>query len=97
MPYPTYGSPPDAADCTDLGTLPLTTNTPHDAPDGLAGKPTPDSARIREAVHLMQRKGGAHTAQIKMRAGFATIEVGPDGWRVTTPQLTTTKRKEVEA
>lgn len=82
VPFDRFGSPPDPDDCTDLGNLPMGLNTPHDAPENLAGKPIPDSARIREAVWLMQRKPGPHKARVKLRAGQATIVVGPGGWEV---------------
>lgn len=84
MPFKAYGIPPDPSTCTDLGTLPIGNNVPHDAPEGLAGKPIPDSARIREAVYLMQVKPGPHMAKIKLRQGHARIYVGPDGWRLDT-------------
>lgn len=82
MPFDRFGTPPAEQDCTDLGRLPMGLNTPHDAPGNLAGKPIPDSARIREAVYLMQRKGTPHMAQIQLKKGLVTIYVGPDGWAV---------------
>lgn len=80
MPFDSFGTPPDPDACTDLGRLPMGLHTPHDAPENLAGKPIPDSARIREAVWLMQKKPGAHKAQIQLKKGVATIYVGPTGW-----------------
>lgn len=77
-----YGTPPDPGVCADLGTLPMALNTPQHAPEQLAGKPIPDTARIREAVFLMQKKPGSHRAEIRLKSGPATIYVGPKGWRV---------------
>lgn len=82
MPFDSFGTAPEASECADLGRLPLAVNAGNDAPPALAGLALPDSARIREAVFLLSKRGGSHSAKIALRGGLATIRVGPDGWAV---------------